>query len=42
MNVYGRQAGFGLEASISVGEVGLLSLSCLRYRAEAGKDPRGC
>lgn len=29
MNVYGRQAGFGLEASISVGEVGLLSLSCL-------------
>jgi hypothetical protein len=30
MNVYRRQAGFGLEASISVGEVGLLSpLSCV-------------
>jgi len=29
MNVYQRQAGFGLEASISVGKVGLLSLSCV-------------
>jgi len=29
MNVYQRQAGFSLEASISVGKVGLLSLSCV-------------
>jgi hypothetical protein len=44
MNVYGRQAGFGLEASISVGKVGLLSLSCVfRQRTEAGgKDASGC
>jgi hypothetical protein len=29
MNVWQRQAGFGLEASINVGKVGLLSLSCV-------------